>query len=379
MRKPATTSKLAHAAAALLTITLCIAQPARAGDGGADFGSLQAFITNNVCPFLGMNSCPQLPTLTQAVLQLAGLANAPPEMVRSFSSVALGNHVDAANPSRPPGVSQISGFPVDPSVLSTLNPLAFSAASSSTGSATATRLYDPAATIFLYAVGSTSISGAAQPDTLLLFYDDPSWTSTSVSAQISLPLTVLNSDRTERPVAATLQYQSPKTGAAPCSASSITANFSGSGIKARKPADIGVNCTVIFAASPASPFAHAIFEVAVPLLITATTDPGYSVSAPAISLLLTPAFSSDDTGFAPATGILGNAGKSIGIAPTAGPLGAASATVPATYALCAKLPTGKSGGTLVPAIAAFYAIATDGEVLLSTPLVPVAPGIVCSF
>ena len=38
-------------------------------------------------------------------------------------------------------------------------------------------------------------------------------------------------------------------------------------------AQIGVNCAVVFAPSPISTKSHAIFEVAVPLVVTVATDP----------------------------------------------------------------------------------------------------------
>ena len=77
-------------------------QPARAGDGGADLGSLQTFITGTLCPAVGINPCPQLPTITQAVLEIAGLSNTPPEIARANNNIAMGLHADAGNPSRPP-------------------------------------------------------------------------------------------------------------------------------------------------------------------------------------------------------------------------------------------------------------------------------------
>jgi len=362
---------------ALVTLLLGVAQPARAGDGGEDFGALQSFIglpdgSTGLCAAFGMNPCPQLPTLTQAILEYAGLTNAAPEMVRSSFSVAEGNHVDAANPSRPPAVNPVTGFPVASGVLSTLKPLAFISATNAKGTAAATRLGDPAANAFFYAVGGTSVAGASQPDTLFLFYDDPTRTNATfpqgqVIAKISLPLTVLNPDGTERAVPAVLQLNAPGGGAA-CS---VTGNFSGSATQTfATAATIGVNCAVVFGTSPVSSHPHAIFEVAVPLLITAGTDPAYSVNAFPVSLALLPIFTSDDTG-----SVLN--GGSIGIAPTAAPLGSPSSTTPATYPLCASLPREGNGTPLVPSVGAFYSIATDGEVLLSAPLVPSTPGIVC--
>jgi hypothetical protein len=410
--------------AALAALWLCAVQPAKAGDGGADFGSLQAFITNKVCPFLGMNPCPQLPTLTQAVLQLAALENATQGIIRTTFSVSVGVNIEAGNPSRPPALNSlggnfITGFPpqecsstspgaiCSPVDLSKLNLLAF-IASSATGSATPTQLYNDSANAFFYAVGGTSTAGATQPDTLYLFYDDLTRTSPfsagQVAAKISLPLTVLNSDGTERPVLAVLQYQVPATGAS-CSASTVVGDFKGTGKpQTLSAAQIGVNCTAVFATSPVSPVSpsHAIFEVAVPLLLTGdratcipgsksactppNTDPAYfyaEFDSPFFTYPYSPGlvqpFLSSEFGFMAAGTILGSKGVAIGVAPTAGPLGPPSTTTPAIYPLCASFPTGASGQALVPSVAAFYAIATDSEVLLSTPLAPVAPGIVCPF
>src|SRR5437763_13376569 len=109
---------------ALIAVSMSAVQPAKAGDGGEDFGTLQSFIgaadgSTGLCQIVGMNPCPQLPTLIQAVLQYAGLTNAPAEMVRSTFFVPEGNHVDAANLSRPPATNPIRGFPVASNVLST--------------------------------------------------------------------------------------------------------------------------------------------------------------------------------------------------------------------------------------------------------------------
>src|SRR5207302_5397277 len=127
-----------------------------------------------------------------------------------------------------------------------------------------------------YAAGGTA-AGGSQPDTLLLFYDDPTLTQSfsagQVAAKISLPLTVLSNDGvTERAAPAVLQIKLPSAGAAPCSASTITGDFKGTGKpQSVSPAQVGVNCAVASGTSPVSPFSHAIFEVAVPFLITAKT------------------------------------------------------------------------------------------------------------
>jgi hypothetical protein len=274
---------------------------------------------------------------------------------------------------------------VDPGILSTLNPLAFVSAGNNRNGPAATHLYDPAADTFLYAVAG--MTSAGQPDTLVLFYDDPSRTNNNfpqgkIAAKISLPLTVLNNG-TESAAPALLQFR-PGTVAQPCSASTITGNF-GSGTQTLLATAVGVNCAVVFSASPASLTPHAIFEVAVPLLVTGkcdpipcppspNTDPAYF--NPVGFSFFTPPFAVDDTGFS-----LGASG-SVGIAPAAAPLGGPPASgTPAIFPLCADLPRG-DGQNLVPAVAAFYAIAVNGETLLSAPLAPPPlengkPSIVC--
>ena len=410
------------AGAALVTLSLGAAQPAKAGDGGEDFSGLQSFI-NDVCSFLGTSSCPQTPTITQAVLQTAAFINASQNAVRAdpaIGNLPIGLAVDSLNPSRPPGQTPISvntggALPVDPSVLSTLQPLAFIAARTGSPLPTPTQLFDSSADTFLYAVGGLSVanSGSPQPDTLVLLYDVPGRTNKAfapgqVVAKVSLPLTVLNKDGTERAASASLQFKMPNSNGTPCSASILVGDFAGTGTPQTigpangGPAAIGVNCGIAFAASPVSPQAHTIFEVSVPMLITGAcsptacppspnTDPAYFVANSfgfdPFSPSLTLPFVSDDAGFVGASSILGPNGQSIGIAPTAGPSGppvgcttsgtVTTCTPPATYALCASLPHNATGNNLVPSVAAFYAIATHGEVLLSSPLAPAPPGIVC--
>jgi hypothetical protein len=333
------------------------------------------------------------------------LENVPPEAVRAVNGVAQGNHVDAGNPSRPPAINDpITVFPVVGSALSdllrTLTPLAFISASKSeqvenglnnSGQAKPTQLYDADADTFLYALAS---GVGSQPDQLFLFYEDLSRTKENfpqhqVVANISLPLTVLNSDLvTERPVATTLQFRAPVTGGLPCSAATVVGDFNRSGIpQTLSAAQIGVDCAVVFSPSPISAKAHAVFELKLLPIVTRATDPAYFTRVsiplyggfvPPLSPFLPLAFIADELGFAPTPGILGSSGKYIGVAPSAGPLCAADTCPPATYALCANLPGNHNRHPPVPAVAAFYAIATDGETLLSAPIVPSGP-IVCPF
>jgi len=416
-------------AAALLWLCATGSAWAGGGGGGEDLDGLNATLTNGLCPLLRIptSSCPQLPTISQAVLQIAAWQNTPPEAVRATNGIVMGNHVDAGNPSRPPAQDKtvtvngkpvpltISEFPV-PSVsmppaiglsdlLPALTPLAFS--SRNPEPSLVKRLYDPSADTFVYAVASGT---GLQPDAVYFFVEDLSQTNPHLPhgktvAQISFLLTVLNSDLvTERAIPTTLLFRVPGGGKPPCSASSIVGDFNGTG-SAQTLNDvsaIGVDCAVVFSPSPISTKAHAIFEMKLlPLITGATfsppnTDPAYftfdfidfygsvngGLSVPPLSPLAPLPFLSDQLGFTPAAGVLGALGKYIGVAPSAGPLSGplcTSTDCPApTFSLCANLPVGHGNGPHpVPAVAAFYAIATDGETYLSAPIVPEGIAPVC--
>lgn len=391
MRIPKNSSRICRLLGVLAAVWLWSGDPAKAGDGGSDLGSLQNYI-DAACTAFGMTSCPQIPTITQAVLQVAAFVDIAPEAVRAAPAFAIpvGPYVDAGNPSHPPGLeclgkgcvdplNPINGLPIDPGVLSSLRPLAFLGATSSTGSATPRQLYDPAANAFVYAVGGSSQAGASIPNTLVLFYDDPIRTSGfspgSVAGKFLLPLTVLNKDGTERQVPSTLQYLVPPAGMAPCSASTITGNFSGGGTQTMSPAKIGINCALVFGTSAISPSPapkHAIFQISIPILITASNDPAITAGSP---LGFGQPFNGGENGFTFASG------KSIGIGPNPAPFPVAPPSTPvsttpptsATYGLCADLPTDSGGSTLLPSVSAFLAIAGDGEALVSAPLAPSIP------
>ncbi len=411
MRKRFTGLKLLSLAVAVLSGWICGAEAAWAGDGGASLTTIQAIIgktdgSTGFCNILGMGTkfgttCPQLPTVTQAILEAAALGLSPPEMVAAQNSIAPGSNVNAGNAAAVPPPTG-TPFPLDATtsptlsdLLSSLTPLAFENASKSGSTAPATQLFDTNAQTFLYAVAVSSYGislapGGTVPDTLLLFYDDlprisPIFLRGQTVAKFSLPLTVLNSDGTERAVSTTLKFIAPTTD---CSASKITGDFMGSGTPQTVPvADItGLNCAIVFGSSPASRQRHAIFEVAIPLVVTGAnppplnTDPAYFYSylnpgkAGPINTGLFTAFALfDDIFGTPGPGappnFLGATGIAIGVAPTAGPLGPPPATgVSSTYALCASLPWIGIAPTLVPAVGAYYAIATDGEALLSAAL-----------
>jgi len=403
-----TFSRLAGAVAALW---LCCAGPAWAGDGGNDAGTINTAL-GEFCTllegfpyFVPLPPCPQVPTVTQGILQLAAGLLVPPVMVRATNNTPLGQAVDTGNPSLPPATlpttpltTAITAFPVVGTALSNLlpalTPLAF--ISSSKSPAAVAQLYNSNADIFLSAVASGFLDHGGQPDTVFFFYDDPRQIINillpgQVIADISLPLVVLTgypSAPTETPVSggATLKIVVPSKLPTPgsgvavnCSASTVTGNFSGKGTQTLSAAQIGVNCAVVFAPSPISPISHAIYEVQVPLVVTAATDPLYFPNL--FSVIASP-FMTDDTGFPPLPGFpSGNGvfptGASIGLPPFAAPLGPPPAAgVAAAYALCANLPG--LVGAPVPAVAAFYAISTAGETLLSAPL-PSSSTSVCPF
>ncbi len=375
---------------------LCCAGSAWAGDGGGSLQTLQALLSDassGLCVTFGINPCPQLPTITQAVLEVASLQNSPPEMVRTLNSIPPGGWVDAGNvaydinnPIQPPISFPLtaSTSPTVSNLLSTLTPLAFETGSRFGSAAMATQLYNSDADTFLYAVtaGSVGPTGMTEPNTLYLFYDDLSrdnqnFTKDQVVGKFSLPLTVLNVDGSERQVATILQFIAPT---ADCSASKVTGDFLNTGMpQTRNATDIGLKCALVFAPSPTSARKHAIFELAIPLVVIQGTPPqtpdltyfwfALGFGPGPVNFGIPSAFFNNDTGFTPTKSGILPSGASIGMAPSAGPLGPPPATgVLSGFALCASLPRNGNGQSLVPSVAADYAITTSGETRLSAPL-----------
>jgi hypothetical protein len=403
MRTSIRYSTISRISGAVAGLWLCGGGSAWAGD--QDLGFLQPLIgppdgSSGLCKIFGMGPksvdppnppdptrppCPQLPTAAQAVLEIAALGNNLPEMVRAQDNTPPENSITAGNPAvAPPTPSTVSGL------LSTLTPLAF--VSQSSGTAHPTQLYDPNADAFLYAVavGAKGPTGLPDPDTVLFLYDDLFRTNTNFApnttvAKFSLPLTVLNKDGTERAVPTTLNFVA--TPAGDCSMSTVVGDFKGDGTTQKpSPAQLGIDCSIVFGASPTGTQKHATFEVAVPLLVTGAspppnTDPAYFYTAlkgktnPVNTGVFT-AFVSGDPGQPANSGNLGPNGVSIGLAPTAAPLCAGDpstngVTCPTTayFALCASLPVNTNGASaqLRPAVGAYYAIATSGETFLTAP------------
>jgi hypothetical protein len=415
-------SRLFNAVAAL---SLCGSTAAWAGDGGADQASVNSawitFCNSTLATLSPPVTCPAtgteaIPTVTQGILQFAASLLVPPVVARSNGSsgvqlAPLGQAFDAIDPSLPPAFIPvpntnpqgfflaITKFPIPAKstttkplvlglsdLLPAMTPLAF--ISSSKSPAPVTQLSNPSANVFLYGVASGFMDDGGQPDTVFFVYDDPSRTNGnlkqgSVVAEFSFPLVSLTgygtSTPTETVVPTTLQFRA--TSAGDCSTSTVSGQGP-SGSFSTLASKIGIDCAVVFAPSPLSTASHAIFQVAIPLIVTQATDTLYF--SPVNSLLADffgvylpysvtgGPWKTDVTGFLVSSGVTGIPnGSYIGLAPSAQPLlppGTTSLPAVIPYALCANLPSGNGNGQApVPGVAAFYAIATDGATLLSAP------------
>jgi hypothetical protein len=406
---------------AVAVLSLCGSTAAWAGDGGADQASVNSawitFCNSTLATLTPPVACPAtgteaIPTVTQGILQFAASLLVPPVVARSNGSsgvqlAPLGQAFDAIDPSLPPALipvpntnpaeffAAITQFPIPAKsttkpvvlglsdLLPAMTPLAFT--SSSKGPAPVTQLSNSNANVFLYGVASGFMDDGGQPDTVFFIYDDPSRTNGnlkqgSVVAEFLFPLVSLTgypSAPTETVIPTTLKFIA--NGAGDCSTSTVS-GVSPLGSFSTLASKIGINCAVVFAPSPLSAASHAIFEVAIPLVVTQATDTLYfspvnSDLADFFGVFLPYSvtggpWKTDVTGF-PISGVTNIPNGYIGLAPSAQPLlppGATSLPVPIPYALCANLPSGNGNGQApVPSVAAFYAIATDGATLLSAP------------
>jgi hypothetical protein len=416
--------------AAVAALPLLYAGTASAGAGGGAQGTL---LLQEICQLLGMSLCPQVPTITQGVLELAGLQTASPDYVRGpfnlrICSVA-GNSDAKPVPTQPCSILALNAVnapvssPVAVSDLAGLATLAFT--TNKLGQAVPTEPSDPSANSFLYAV-TTEVSG--EPDALTLVYDNPLQTSFAVGqivAKISLPLQVLSfTDGGERLVCCGVQGSPASVATLQINASAnggltavVTGDFVGNGTQqSHSAAELGLQFPLgspaVLASTPNSREPHAIFQVSVPLLITGPNntakcgkaistqtsdpadcgnDPAYFGVTPGVATNgsaigsstginqitgLPTAFSSDVLGFTPTF-----LGQPIGIAPSAAPAGAppqcvgTSCTPTYTYPFCSSFLV---KGVLSSATAAFYSIATDGTTYVSAPRTP-PTGFSCPF
>jgi hypothetical protein len=384
MRVFARLSKFLSLTAAAVAGSLCFGTPALAGGGGEDASTAQS-VLNMICSDIGFSPCPQLPTVSQIVLEISGLINSPPDDVRAVFLVNCGSFlftpcppvVDPAN--APVAVNAVNAPVKSPSAsasvaISYLTPLAFKPGPA------VTQYGDPTATRFFYATLLEGPNG--QPEALDIILDDTLGTSKQFSKgpviAFSLPLVVLKGG-TEYPVAATLQLTATCNGAASCLTGTVTGTFPGVGKQTYPAAALGVSFGYSFGASPNSTTSHALYELQLPLLVTLNSDDAYFDAPP-----YCPNNGTDKIGTNPASGycnafatsqpgfsapVLGS-GASIGVAPYAAPLcpgNTCPTTAPATtfFGFCASFATGPAAG---PGVATFLQIGTDGRTAITTPV-----------
>jgi hypothetical protein len=373
---------------ALTAIWLAGSGSALAG-GGIDAGAFQTGFLDPLCKFMGITStCPTLPTGTQIVLELSALGNRPPGLVRfgpaDFRDATTnqehpsGGQVESCNVSGTSTFLSCNSIAVDTAnppgtSLDNLTPLGFI---SQQNSLTVAQPGTFANSLF-YAVADQA-GGLSTHLTLIydfLLQTNSSFSSGQTVANISLPFGKIVGT-TETFIPATLQLRGKGV---PCSAikpdttcltANVVADFLGSGTpQTYTAAALGVTYEFDFNG-------HAMFKVTAPLLVTQTTDPAYHGVAPPGSGALVNQLSGLPTAFSRDVGFSATVLSSalVGIVPYASPQGA-----PATkknnlpnFPFCASFSTGTSGGSTVPAVAAFGAIGTDGTVYTSAPVTTVA-------
>lgn len=360
-------------------IWMCGAGMAWAGDGGGDFASIQSSL-NDLCSFLNITACPQLPTFTQMALEIAGLENTSPDIARYQAALSPTAAINAVNP---PAGSSIQ--------LADLTPLAFVSPSTSSRTAAVTVLGDPTANSFFYA--ATDGAPLLPPTTLNLFYDYPPLTNPNFAkgqyvANLLVPLAILNSNGSETEAPTTIQIR----GATGCGKTSpcVSATAVGSSFGSVSAASLGLTVTMVFQSSPNSSTPHAIIQVQTPLLVTHANDPAYFTrtdtaypnSGQFFYPLLPTSFINDELGFTPKF-----LGLPIGFAPTAAPrcpansnCTATNSPPPSNFPLCASITdnTGVNTGVIHRAVAAFFSIGTVGTTNLSAPLAT-PQGVTCPF
>jgi hypothetical protein len=341
---------------------------ARAGGGGADAGNLQTTL-NGFCGVFGMTSCPQLPTASQLVLEIAGLTTAPPDVVRSQGALSTTTSVNAVNPPAGSPIAPAIAAPGSPTAPSAVTPLAFV----SGASAAATQLGDPEANSFFYA--ATDGTSSQPPTVLNLVYDyvpltDSDFDKGRVIARLTLPLVILNNDGSETEAPTTLLIRAA-TGCGKNTTSCISTTATGPGFGTVDAAALGLNVTLARQTSANSERLHAVIRVTAKLVVTASHDPAYFSGGPTFFLQ---AFVNNETG-SPLPGATG-----IGIGPIAGPQcptgGTGGSCGASHYPYCASI--AENSGKLKSAVAAFLGIGVVGATYVTAPLQPLS-GVTCPF
>jgi hypothetical protein len=356
--------------------------------------------------------CPHVPTITQAILEMSGLANAAPDFVRGpqgplvadglsalctvssgapggLNVCSQGNAINAVNP---PAAS-----PVAVSDLPDLKPLAFTTGK---GLAVPVPLDTSGANSYLYAVATPDQNGEIK--TLTLFFDYPVQTNSTIQkgvfAKISLPLQVLNNDGSERLICgatpcpsltnlATLQISGCSSGSGCVNGilAQVIGDFSTPGtISTMTASQLNIGVGVSFAPSPNLPSAHLILQVQVPLLVTLGNDPAYFGLPPFVtgSATLVNQLSGLPTAFTselkPAFGIAPEAApKCSGTCPPTPP------ALPSTFPFCASFSGSGSGplgsGSFHSAVVTFASIGTDATTYVSSPVSLAGSSLQCPF
>jgi hypothetical protein len=374
-------------AAAAVVGSLCCAGPARAGGSAGDFPTLRTAL-DGVCATVGMTPCPQLPTVTQIILEMSGLMNSAPDDVRNINSpVTCGYLYFSPSPELGPFPcttvavnavnAPVKSPPEDTLAISYLTPLAFKPG------AQVTQYRDPAATRFLYAAVIEGSDG--QPQILDLVLDDISDTKKQFSKgpviAFSLPLVMLQ-NKSETPIPATLLLTATCNGAANCLTGTVT-GIPNTGTKPLTASQLGIQFNSSFGTSPNSTTSHRQYELQIPIIATPENDPAYfgnptSLACPNANEAANPqsgycnAFSNSKPAIGFSARILGS-GASVGVAPYAAPLCPANkcpATPPTTtyFGFCASYPNPPPATTFSSAAATFLQIGTDGTTSLSTPV-----------
>jgi hypothetical protein len=415
--RSSTVSRLAGAVAALW---LGAGGVAWAGDG-QNLGTLQQLLSNGstgICDIFPISPCPVPSTITQAVLEIAALGNNLSEMIRAQNAIPPGTSVNAGNAAVVPPVFSTGGnppsnqpmpFPLDANsnpplfvpgnattpasgVLSTLTPLGSASASQSSGTAQPTQPYSdtPPPDTYLSAVGVSVATGGfvnnglTDPDMVYFFYDDTfrnnqTFVKGQIVAKFLFPLTVVNTSagtETTSPVELEILAAANCNSESTCLKNLQAYIVSGFGASTSAPIaanQFGIRSAVVFSPSPALAQNHPILEVAVPLALPPSTDYLYFYSfkfltGNPINIGVDTAFVFNILGSScPSNNAACPTGAFVGLAPSAAPLTQLS---PPNYALCADLPDNSNGpnAKLRPSVAAYYAMATSGEMLLSAPL-----------
>jgi hypothetical protein len=402
MRTLVRSSAISRFAGAVTIGWLCGMGPAWAGGGGSDGGVNQPFL-QQVCDLVGLppGSCPLLPTLTQIILGISDYQNTPPDFVRG----PLGN-IGSSNPCSVSGtpfelcsdshavttVNPLAPSSIALSDLSNLTPLAFQAVS---GHAVApVALGSKHANSFFYAV----LTGADGQHTLDVVFDYGPWSNKNQPvSSFTFPLVILNGDNSETPVVASLKLTGNCNGPTGCTVTGI-------GNKPLTAAQLGIQFGFQLAPSPNSSTPHAIFTFQLPVIVTGPvdptkcgvaigngtpdpadcgTDPAYFGIIPSGATLpggnpnpnvgfptfinqfsgQPTAFTKNDLGFTPTSGVLPKGGVSIGVAPYPAPLctDPNCANTPTFYGFCATI----AGA---PAVATFVSVGTEGTTYASSPV-----------